>query len=105
MSLPGPVPKTHLFRALRRALVFAGGWEYAPHMAIGKLRLAAFMLGLAVTASATTWSNIATYPVPIADSGPTGIAAGPDGALWFTQNGSIGRITTGGGGAEYPVPT
>ena len=31
-------------------------------------------------------------------SGPNGITAGPDGALWFTNvgNSSIGRITTGG---------
>ena len=48
---------------------------------------------------------------------PTGIVAGPDGALWFTQsNGgnprdgrayfpaSIGRITTSGAYSSYPVP-
>jgi hypothetical protein len=48
---------------------------------------------------------------------PTGIVAGPDGALWFTQsNGgnprdgssyfqaSVGRITTSGAYSSYPVP-
>ena len=36
-----------------------------------------------------------------------GIAAGPDGALWFTEsNGNkIGRITTAGVVTEYPIPT
>lgn len=50
---------------------------------------------------------ITEYPVPTAGSQPTGIAAGPDGALWFTEgNGSrIGRITTSGAMVEYPVPT
>jgi virginiamycin B lyase len=36
-------------------------------------------------------------------SGPEGIAAGPDGTLWFTNfgNNSIGRITTGGVVTNY----
>jgi sugar lactone lactonase YvrE len=37
---------------------------------------------------------------------PEGIAAGPDGALWFTEySDRIGRITTTGVITEYPVPT
>ena len=39
-----------------------------------------------------------------ANSRPTGIAAGTDGALWFTESaspGRIGRITTGGDVTEY----
>jgi virginiamycin B lyase len=45
--------------------------------------------------------------VPTANSSPTGIATGPDGALWFTENtaNKIGRITTDGIINEYPVPT
>jgi virginiamycin B lyase len=37
----------------------------------------------------------------------TGIATGPDGALWFTEylNNRIGRLTTGGAVTEYPLPT
>jgi virginiamycin B lyase len=49
------------------------------------------------------------YPVPTADSEPTGITPGPDGALWFTENfGSphnIGRITTAGVITEYSDTT
>lgn len=50
---------------------------------------------------------ITEYPVTTSDAGPEGIAAGPDGALWFTEyNGNkIGRITTTGGITEFPVPT
>src|SRR5229473_1064862 len=40
-------------------------------------------------------------------SKPSGIAAGPDGALWFTNygNGSIGRITTAGKVTTYTDPS
>jgi len=50
---------------------------------------------------------IGEYLVPTANSYPTGIAAGPDGVMWFTEYSSnkIGRITTAGVIAEYPVPT
>ena len=39
-------------------------------------------------------------------SGPAGITAGPDGALWFTNvgNNSIGRITTAGKITDYTGP-
>ena len=46
------------------------------------------------------------FPTP--DSGPDGIAAGPDGALWFTESyaaNKIGRITTAGTVTEFPIPT
>ena len=63
--------------------------------------------------------QINEYPLPSSGSaGPLGIAAGPDGALWFTtlspNNGqsrnlteNIGRVTTSGTGAitEYTPPT
>jgi uncharacterized protein (TIGR03437 family) len=39
------------------------------------------------------------------NAGSLGIAAGPDGALWFAdQSDKIGRITTSGTIAEYPLP-
>ena len=40
-------------------------------------------------------------------SGPSGITAGPDGALWFTEYYAkkIGRISTAGVITEYPVPS
>jgi hypothetical protein len=48
----------------------------------------------------------AQYPIPTAGSGPNGIVAGPDGALWFTEysGNKIGRITTGGSITEYRSP-
>jgi len=44
---------------------------------------------------------------PTAGSAPIGIVTGPDGALWFAENGAskVGRITTDGVVTEYPLPT
>jgi virginiamycin B lyase len=49
---------------------------------------------------------IGEYPVTTFDSGPEGITAGPDGALWFTEEnmGRIGRITVAGSVREWVVP-
>src|SRR6266536_4153344 len=49
--------------------------------------------------------TITEFSVPTPGSGPWGIAAGPDGALWFTESpgGKIGRITTSGVVSEFPV--
>jgi streptogramin lyase len=51
--------------------------------------------------------QIVEFPVPTAASEPLGITAGPDGAVWFTENSGnrIGRITTGGVVSEFPIPT
>jgi virginiamycin B lyase len=35
----------------------------------------------------------------------SGIAAGPDGAMWFSGRGNIGRITTAGVVTSYQLPT
>lgn len=60
----------------------------------------------------TTAGVITEFPVtPIMSSGTavtlSGIAAGPDGNLWFTNTGEnkIGRITTGGVATEFSIPT
>jgi virginiamycin B lyase len=47
------------------------------------------------------------YEVPTAGANPQQIAAGADGALWFTEFGgnAIGRITTSGTITEFPLPT
>jgi streptogramin lyase len=63
--------------------------------------LAAVALALAVTGSAPAAADVGTiteYPIPTADSGPRGIAAGADGKLWFTESqaNKVGRITTAG---------
>lgn len=52
--------------------------------------------------------DVAEYAVPTASGEPYGIVAGPDGAMWFTEDGGnkIGRITTGGAVTnEFTVPT
>ena len=57
--------------------------------------------------AARTQSGITEYPIPTANSGPRGIALGPDGALWFTEYiaNRVGRIAPGGQFMEFPLPT
>jgi virginiamycin B lyase len=61
----------------------------------------------------TTGGNITEFPLP--EGTPLAITAGPDGALWFTDQeystgstvngiGKIGRITTGGSISLYTIP-
>ena len=47
------------------------------------------------------------FTVPTANSGPVGIAPGPDNALWFTeyQGSKIARVSTAGVFAEFSLPT
>jgi streptogramin lyase len=51
-------------------------------------------------------ATVQTFLVPTPASGLAHIAAGPDGALWFTEQaaGNVGRITTSGQITEYPIP-
>ena len=53
-----------------------------------------------------TAGNVTTFAIPTAATDPTGIAAGWDGALWFTEpdTDAIGRITTGGSITEFALP-
>jgi virginiamycin B lyase len=49
---------------------------------------------------------VSEYAVPTLFADPWMIAAGKDGALWFTESGgtgNIGRITTSGAITEYPI--
>ena len=59
-------------------------------------------LGAGVPAGASLGA-ISTYTSSSLSS-PGGIAAGPDGALWFTNNTSIGRITTAGKITHFTGP-
>jgi virginiamycin B lyase len=76
------------------------------------LLCAATALALAASASAQQIA-VGAYAVPTVNNynpasyGVEGIAAGPDGALWYTElrAGKIGRITTAGEITEYPVPS
>ncbi|MCK9249115.1 MAG: hypothetical protein M0P31_09080 [Solirubrobacteraceae bacterium] len=59
------------------------------------------LLGAAPTHAATTREHV----TPSSGANPTGLTAGPDGAIWFTQPGSgrIGRVTTDGTIVEHPA--
>jgi virginiamycin B lyase len=81
------------------------GWA-APALAQNASPLLAAVLpssrSVEVNIPATT-QTITEFPIPTAGSGPNDIAAGSDGALWFTENGvdKIGRITIGGTISEF----
>ncbi len=57
--------------------------------------------------TATVPGVITEFTVPTAGSQPGGIAAGPDGNVWFTESSGnkIGRITPAGVITEFTVPT
>jgi virginiamycin B lyase len=70
--------------------------------AIGILLLALF----GVTASGVATGQVfSEFNVPTITSAVDRIAAGPDGALWFTENSAskIGRITTAGSISEFSI--
>jgi virginiamycin B lyase len=75
---------------------------------LGALRLC---LSAGAAAQSGTYSKMNEYSISTPSSFPEGITAGPDGALWFAENGcylgacNIGRITTAGVITQYPVPT
>ena len=86
--------KLHGGRSSRR-----GGRSVALIVAVLGVSLAGTARGQAIT----------EFSIPTATSGPYGIAAGPDGNLWFTEGfgNQIGRITTAGAitvGHWHPVP-
>ncbi len=68
--------------------------------------LAATLLACAAISRAQSGS-FTEFTVPTSGSGPKGIAAGSDGALWFTEFSAnkIGRITIAGAFNEYTIPT
>lgn len=53
--------------------------------------------------SGTCKSRITEFTVPASVYGPTYIAAGPDGNLWFSAVTQIGKITVSGTITEYPL--
>jgi virginiamycin B lyase len=64
--------------------------------------MVALRVVMAAPAGAAT---VTEFPLPSPNSSPGGIVEGPDGALWFTEQGTarIGRMTTGGSVTEYPL--
>jgi virginiamycin B lyase len=70
------------------------------------LYITAYNAAQIVRFDTTTDTFTDTVVGSISYSSPVGITAGPDGALWFTQYGGIGRITTGTSPTvtHYPLP-
>src|SRR5260370_16409962 len=64
-------------------------------------------LSLTVGTAAALGAGKVTIFTSTGINDPIAIAAGPDGALWFTNHGnnSIGRITTAGAGTNYTDPS
>lgn len=58
-----------------------------------------------VTYSGDICGTMTEFPVPTASSQPFGLAAGRDGAMWFTEyvGNKIARVTTTGRITEYPL--
>jgi len=69
------------------------------------MKAASVLLVLLPAVLAAQSIAIGDYVVPTYGGQPTGIATGPDGALWFTEQGyaKIGRITPAGAITEYQV--
>jgi streptogramin lyase len=70
------------------------------------LGLLVMLVGM-VAAPAQAARRFKEFQVPTPASAPLGIAAGPDGAMWFVEfyGHKVGRITRSGVLAEYPTPT
>jgi streptogramin lyase len=80
--------------------------SFAEVRRFGRVGMLIFGLGIAATPAALAQA-IEEFPVPTAASKPYRIAAGADGALWYTGSAShkIGRITTAGAIQEFNTPT
>lgn len=65
------------------------------------------IVGAVTGVTLATTPTFIEYTIPTGASGPRGIVAGNDGALWFAEwfGNNIGRITTQGSFNEYPIPT
>jgi streptogramin lyase len=50
--------------------------------------------------------DITEFTIPTASAFPSGIVAGPDGNLWFTEQtkNAVAKVTTSGVVTEYPIP-
>jgi hypothetical protein len=73
--------------------VFAVGVLACPACG-GRLQVIAFIAEALVAKRILAPNTITEFPIPTGNSGPAGIAAGPDGSLWFTEyyGNKIGRI-------------
>jgi len=58
-----------------------------------------------MSATSLAANAVTSFDLPTAFTFPANLITGPDGALWFTENGKIGRITTTGALREFALPT
>ena len=63
------------------------------------------LLPLLAAGAAYAQLTVQEFPIPTPNSYPVHIAAGPDGALWFTENAAeqVGRVTVDGSFTEFSV--
>ncbi len=68
-------------------------------------RLFRSLLVLLGAGTAYAQLTVQEFPIPTPNSTPAHIAAGPDGALWFTEHasGQVGRVTVNGSFTEFSV--
>jgi virginiamycin B lyase len=59
---------------------------------------------LSAIARVTASGAMQVYSIPSGDISLGGMALGPDGKVWFTEQSHIASITTGGAITEYPLP-
>jgi len=88
--------RAHRGRSRRRAGALVNGLIWAA------------LLVLPAGALAAPVGTIRQFPTPSPNSRPEGIAAGPEGNMWFTERNEdkIGRIALSGSPiAEFPIPT
>jgi virginiamycin B lyase len=71
------------------------------------LALALLGAGSSSASGATTSAGVAVFPIPTANSGVAGLAAAPNGAIWFAETtaNKIGTIEPSGQIQEQTVPT
>ena len=63
--------------------------------------------GLLVLLPATAGAQpvVTEFPITTPNANAIGIAKGPDGNLWFTENDRLGRISPTGAIVEFGIPT
>ncbi len=68
--------------------------------------VAGWVLSLVIGVIPLTAQTFTEYPIPTADSRPSGMTLGPDGAIWFTEYlaTKIARIDDSGAVTEYAIP-
>ena len=81
-------------RGVRRSLFVALGVLLSSLLGVG-------------TAMANPLGQVTEFAIPTGNSGPEGIAAGPDGNLWITEGewSKVARITPSGQVTEFAIPT